>query len=86
MEAAAAAAKAAKMCQVALKIITQAARLCRAECKVLDAAEHQQDADMKAREARAALARKRLLTFNAHNSSFRNSWCIDLHGEMACGA
>lgn len=84
--AAAAAAQQAKACQTASVVFTDVAQKFRADSNMKDAAKWQQEADKKTREARAALARNKLLTFNAHNSSFHNSWCIDLHGQSEASA
>jgi DNA-nicking Smr family endonuclease len=73
-------------CQTASDIYTSAAQKSRAECKMLDAAKWQAEADKLTREAQAARSRNRILTFAAHNSSFGNSWRIDLHGQSEATA
>jgi DNA-nicking Smr family endonuclease len=81
MESAADAARAAATFQTSSKVFASAAKSVREDGNMSDAASYQAQAEQCTRDARAALLRNRSLKFAAHNSSFVNSWRIDLHGQ-----
>jgi hypothetical protein len=86
LAAADAAKEEALTCQGASVIYSNVSQQYREEFNMLDAAKWQQQADAKASEARIGLSRSKALTFAAHNSSYPNSWCINLHGQSEASA